>query len=242
MKSWLVLLFFLGLPWMNLDAEELPEVFLQANNLYNQAEFSQAIEQYQLLLKHNAQNGVLHFNLANAYFKQGQLGSAIYHYLQARKQLPRDGDVSYNLDYARGQRVDQIPTPKNWIDYLAISYGESLLILLIISIIFWAQYLLARGRIWRPLPLLRNLLLVAYVASLLIPGYYHLLAPKVGVVKSEKVSVYSGIGKDQIVLFAINEGAEVVVNKVVSSANQNWAQIQVGDGNKGWVNTDALLY
>lgn len=220
----------------------IKERFLQANQDYNNGDFAKAIGQYKSLLNEDENNGILHFNLANAYFKEGQLAPAIFHYRQAQVQLPRDGDVSYNLNYVRGQRVEQVPIAKSWVDYVAISYSESLLILLVVSLLFWAQYVIGRTKLWRPLPILRNILAVVLLASLVLPGYYQFFAPQWGVVKSEKVSVYSGIGKDQVVLFALQQGAEVVVNKVIKSADETWAQIQIGDGNKGWVNTNALLF
>ena len=57
--------------------------------------------------------GEVTFNLANAYYKQGNMGKAILNYERALRFLPADDDVRHNLQLANLQIVDRIePAPR----------------------------------------------------------------------------------------------------------------------------------
>lgn len=74
--------------------------FREAETLYRNERFSEAIEIYESIRKSGVEDGVLYYNLGNAYFKSGRLGLAIVSYERARKLLPGDDDVRANLSFA----------------------------------------------------------------------------------------------------------------------------------------------
>lgn len=77
--------------------------FEEANTHYQKGDYKKAIATYQLLVR-NSTNGAspaLFYNLANAYFRNGQPGLAIANYRRAAALAPRDPDIQANLGFAR---------------------------------------------------------------------------------------------------------------------------------------------
>jgi len=73
-----------------LSAQE--KVFDQANQLYNDEKYEQAIEKYQAILNAKFESPELYYNLGNAYAKLDELGEAIYYLEKAKKMKPDDED------------------------------------------------------------------------------------------------------------------------------------------------------
>src|ERR1051325_497601 len=82
-------------------AESNRSQFDQANRLYEEGKFGDAISLYGAILKAGRVSSGLLFNLGNAYFKNGEIGRAIYNYRRAQALAPRDPDVQANLRFAR---------------------------------------------------------------------------------------------------------------------------------------------
>jgi tetratricopeptide (TPR) repeat protein len=55
----------------------------------------------------NTKNGLLYYNLGNAYFKSGQIGKALLNYNRARFIAPRDQDINANIQFIRNYRIDK---------------------------------------------------------------------------------------------------------------------------------------
>jgi tetratricopeptide (TPR) repeat protein len=75
------------------------EKFIEANKLYEQQKYSEAINVYKELLSTKSME--VYYNIGNAYFKDKKIGYAILYYEKALKISPRDPDINYNLDYVR---------------------------------------------------------------------------------------------------------------------------------------------
>ena len=72
-----------------------------ANRFYEDKDFASAIRMYQSILNRGVESANIHFNLANAYFKSGDLGHAVLYYSKARRLAPGDEDVAFNLEFAK---------------------------------------------------------------------------------------------------------------------------------------------
>ncbi len=77
------------------------QALLAANQLVNAGHFSEAAQMYEQLIAQNPRNAVLHYNLGNAYFLQGDASRALAAYEQAAALAPRDTDIRANLALAQ---------------------------------------------------------------------------------------------------------------------------------------------
>lgn len=75
--------------------------FAMANRFYEQKDFASAIRLYHSILDRGLESANLYFDLANAYFKSGDLGHAVLYYAKAQRLAPSDEDIAFNLDFAK---------------------------------------------------------------------------------------------------------------------------------------------
>ena len=78
------------------------------NKAYMEGAYDKAIEEYCAILEGGEYSLELYYNLANAYYKTGDLGNAIAYYRKAELFAPRDADTSANLKRALSQTEDNI--------------------------------------------------------------------------------------------------------------------------------------
>jgi tetratricopeptide (TPR) repeat protein len=77
------------------------DLFQKAEALYQEERYAEAADIYESIRANGVEDGVLYYNLGNAYFKSGRLGFAILSYERALKRMPGDEDVRANLAFAR---------------------------------------------------------------------------------------------------------------------------------------------
>lgn len=63
--------------------------------------FRRSAERFQLLVDDGVENGMLSYNLGNAYLQSGEVGESIAAYIAASRYIPSDGRLAANLQYAR---------------------------------------------------------------------------------------------------------------------------------------------
>jgi len=69
---------------------------------------------------------------------------------------------------------------------------------------------------------------------------YHLwLREAPGVIIAAEAKVYSGIGKQNVVLFLLHEGVEL---SIVDSSQLPWVRIRLADGKQGWLPSENLTF
>ena len=143
-------------------ADQAKDMFNKANQLYQDGQFDAAIEKYEAILAANFESGELYYNLANAYYKIGNIGKARLNYERSLLWLEGDEAVTQNLELLKMRLVDQIEAPPS---LFIIDWWNSLLKLfntntlgIIVLVLFWIVLISAalflyyrkRGRIkWR---------------------------------------------------------------------------------------------
>jgi tetratricopeptide (TPR) repeat protein len=216
-------------------------VFDRANQLYEQGDYPAAIGAYQHLLEREGVSAALHFNLANAYFKNGQVGRAIAHYRLAERLSPRDPDTQENLQFAR-ESVGTAAYPRRWQRWTrALTLNE---ITLAATGLVWLWCLaVAIGQVrreWqRPLR--------PYTMSVGILGFLALLwlglavqnrlgsVPAV-VISNEAVARYGPFEESQG-FFTLADGAELTI----SDKKGDWLQVNDSLKRTGWLQEHQVI-
>ena len=227
-----------GLLW-GLDTGDL---WSQANEAYREGRYGDALASYEALLDQGVQNGKLHFNLGNAYYRTGHLGKAILHYCRARKFLPGDPDVENNLAVADAQRLDPpiededeafFKSFDQWARQVSYSY-----------VFYLALAFLAAGGIASLIMVMRPqtgkwvgyLLVLGGVVGLLLMGvafvqYEQLTRKDLGVLIAREVAVLAGPSTQETVTFTIHEG----IRCRILDSTEGWYRIGLANGYNGWV-------
>jgi tetratricopeptide (TPR) repeat protein len=214
------------------------QIFHRGNEHYLAGRYQEALTEYDKLLKQGIQNGYIYYNIANCYYRLGSIGGAIEYYLRAQKYLPRNSDLRANLEYARKNTLDKIESHqykqiqrKIMFWYYGLNKRELLTTFIVINIVFWLLlivFLYSRKEIlkWGLWAFgIVNVILIISLSSKV------LLVNDIGVVKKQEVNIYSGIGKDNVVLFKLHEGTQFEI----LDEEGDWFKLKLADGKKGWV-------
>jgi hypothetical protein len=90
-----------ALIWFSaLAAPATEETFHAAQLAYDDGRYAEAALHYETLLNDGMANTAVHYNLANACFKNGNLPKAVWHYRTAWYASPRDPGIRANLHFA----------------------------------------------------------------------------------------------------------------------------------------------
>jgi tetratricopeptide (TPR) repeat protein len=231
------------------QAQDVSHLFQAGNEYYAQNNYKAAIDQYQKILKSGVVNDVVFYNLANAHFKNNQLGSAILFYEKAQRLAPHDREITENLNFARTRIADKVERPPegfaislarritNWLPLdteTALAVGFFFVANATFAL-FWLDVIprLSRFALYSSIALLAVFLIL--VTSNLVRIYWQETVQE-GVVLVEKVDVLSGPASDSPILFSVHEGLKVRIENDLP----DWVQISLENGWNGWVKKEAL--
>ena len=221
-------------------SQDIDSLFVQGNNYYNDKDFSNSVKYYENILNQGIYHQDLYFNLGNTYFKLENYGNARWAYEMALDLSPRDEDIIYNLDIAKSKISNLIEPP----DFLIIDSLNMILdsftyrnfvfltsVLILLSSILFILYKIRPSEINKRLYYL--LLFLSFISLVLsVDRFIWIKNNKFGIVISENAHAYSApYVNENIKIFTLFSG-----NKVQVSQNTNeWIEISVIDGRKGWI-------
>lgn len=225
------------------------DAWRRGNEAYTSGEYSKAIAAYNEIRETGMESHKLFYNLGNAYFRDGQLGEAILNYHRALRLRPNNADALYNLKIAESRvrvRIEPLPQffASRWLFALRAamsSNGWAWMCLGALAAALAAAliYLLAQKRMWRKTGFYCGLatVVVCVVALFFALSERHrtLHSPDAIVMQRSATARTSpdDTGKDAFILY---EGTWVRVTAVLG----DWSEVEIPDGNKGWVNTTAI--
>jgi tetratricopeptide (TPR) repeat protein len=90
------------------------DLLQKAEKAYETRQYKKAIESYEQLVKDGYVSSALFYNLGNSYYRNNQLGKAIYYYEKAKKIDPKDEDITNNLKLAYSKTIDKIEVKENF--------------------------------------------------------------------------------------------------------------------------------
>ncbi len=79
----------------------------QADSAYNKEDYREAINLYQQSIDNDGKSSTVYYNLANAYYRNDNLGKAILNYERALRLDPTNDDARQNLDFVRSRIQDR---------------------------------------------------------------------------------------------------------------------------------------
>ncbi len=242
---------FLFLLWFSTNVQALSHadsLFLEANQLYSNQYYSEAVSLYDQLINRGYSHTNLYYNFGNAYYQLGELGNAIWAYEKGLELRPQDDDLQFNLKVANARIVDRVRIPEpffliKWYGALKQIFSPSQWLYSISVLLLSSATFSAVGRGWknqfsRMFQLVSSGgLIVAIALSLLFTDiYFDLSDQEIGVVVAREGRVYAAPSQSSNLLFLVHEGTKADV----SSRQYPWVEIELIDGKKGWLSADQL--
>lgn len=226
------------------QTDELTAIFDDANKLYLEQKYTAAIAKYESIIKNGYESGELYFNLGNAYYKSGKIQNAILNYERAKRFMPNDEDVLFNLTLANAYLIDKVEAiPElfvyEWADYLlTIVSLETMMtlmyILFVLTLVSFSIFLFARTYEQKRYSLLTGMVLALFlvigVANFTIQSYRE-SNTEFAIVMTDVANIKSAPDKSGNDLFVIHRGLKVQVLDAVN----NWKKIRLVDGKVGWI-------
>ena len=223
--------------------------FSRANELYLEGSFEEAILIYEQIVISGYHSAELYYNLGNAYYRSNKITPAILNYERASLLSPGDEDISFNLELARmhvRDRIEELPDFflnrwwKDTRDFMsADAWASVTAATFIFSLLFLSVFLMSAS-----VPVKKIFFWLAIIVfflsvmsfSLGLDQRNHIRNHNSAIVFSPAVSVKSSPDINSTDLFVIHEGTKVWVEDSIG----NWRAVRLSDGNKGWLQKDAI--
>jgi len=224
-------------------------LIVTANNAYNQGLYDSALNTYDQVIKEGVESGELYYNIGNAYYKNNDVASAILYYEKARKLLPNDEDISYNLSIANSMIVDKIEKVPElfyyrwWNFFYNALDADAWTIFALISFSFLivtiGLFIISKKRQYRKLSFyigILFLLITIATFSLASQKYYYNIEHKEAIVFISSITVKSSPTQNAVDLFVIHDGTKVrIIDRI-----DNWVEIKIQNGSVGWLPEESL--
>ena len=224
-------------------------LFDQGNKAYNLGAYQEAITTYELVLKAEVHSSELYFNLANAYYRSGEVGESVFYFEKAKLLDPENKEILTNLQFAQNMSLDAIEVlPKSFFDQVieTITSGFSIANWAIILIgIAWllsflfVLYLFNSNTVWKRLYFSVFWLITVVFLALFTLTYSkdkQLQVERSGIIFAAQINIWGEPNERSEVLFELHEGTKVSVTDSLES----WRKIKIANGSEGWVTASSL--
>lgn len=220
-----------------------------ADSAYIRNDFTTAIQIYEMILR-TGESADIYYNLGNSYYKIGDIAKAILNYERALILKPANKDIRSNLEIARAKTVDKVTdVPElffiTWLKVIINSMGIqswaiiaiSFFLLFIVSIyfFFFSTKIVARKTFF----ILALFFLVFCVIANISAAFQRRvrLNRMNAIIISPSVTIRSTPNDNGTSLFILHEGRKVFIK---DDSMKDWKEIQLEDGNVGWVKKNDL--
>lgn len=224
-------------------ADLIDEVWRRGNDAYFRGDYPAAVAAYEQIDRQSLLSAELYYNLGVVYFRQGNLGRAVWSFERAVSLAPDDEDARFNLAQARKlaerrvrDRLEGAERDPIWIrvvTFLTASEQTWLFLVLYLTcfvLLFWRR----RAREGSRAALSASAALVGFaaaVAGVLLLGRVTLDRLPFGVVLPDVVAVKEGADPNYRSTFSVHAGLRVRLLE----RDQDWVRIRLSNGLEGWV-------
>lgn len=217
----------------------------QADSAYINNDYAGAVEMYEAILTNEGESSDIYYNLGNSYYKMDNIAKAILNYERGLLLSPGDGDIRFNLELAQSKAVDKVVPMSEmffitWIKSLANMMSEKgwaklgiatfIMMLLTLALYFFGKKI-ALKKIGFISAIC--LLLVCIIANVFASSQKEkVLEHGTAIIMAPSVTVKSTPNETGTDLFILHEGRKVMIK---DNTMKEWKEIQLEDGNAGWV-------
>lgn len=234
---------FLILFFLNAQSQ-VEVVFDEGNALYNQGNYTEAIEKYTSIINNGSESAELYYNLGNAYYKINDIANSIFYFEKSLLLDPNNNETKNNLSFSQNMTLDRIETvPVNQVSKFIskftnlFDYNTWLLISIIfefLSLIVFSLYLFNKNSDTKKRYFsIGSIFLFCFIIFLILgvnsKSEYENNNP--AILFDSRISFKSEPNERSEELFLLNEGTKV---NVLEKLNE-WSLVELSNGSKGWI-------
>lgn len=222
-----------------------------ANAAYAGGDFEKAANLYEEIGKMGYEAPEVYYNLGNAYFKLDRIGLSVLNYERARKLIPADEDLAFNLKLANQRTVDKIePLPllflEEWWENLTRLHSEKTWavrsIISFLIFLFFAGIFITSGQLFtKQLGFWLGIVFISFsVFSFFIArsSYRNMSGHRSAVILSSSAEVKNAPSPAGKKLFLLHEGTKVAA----PDTSGEWVKIELTPEKVGWVKRSAIEF
>jgi tetratricopeptide (TPR) repeat protein len=235
---------------VKVSSAQVDSLKVNADKAYMNGAYTEAAALYEKILSQEYLSAEVHYNLANAYFKSGQIAPSILHYERALKLAPNDEDIQFNLKLANlsiKDKVEEIPQLffVSWWNSILKTFGVdgwawSAVISIALALLGFLLFRFSNDEGTRRLTFYTALIALGW-------GLFSIYAAQVNfdravntnraVVFAATINAKSAPDKNGKDLFVIHEGLTVTV----SDSLNGWYRIKLSNGDVGWIPEESVV-
>ena len=223
--------------------------FEQANSLYNDGKFTEAISLYEAILETKKHSAELYFNLGNTHYKLNNIAPSIYFFEKALQLNPNDKEIQNNIAFARNMTIDAIDTvPEvgfsklfknltNTMSFDAWAYSSVAAVFLFVLLYLMYYFSHATGKKRLAFIGSSGFLVLACMTMFFAFNKFSIdKKDKPAIIFSQEALVKSEPNLRSEEAFRLHEGTKVQILDTIKS----WKKIKLTDGKTGWISADDI--
>lgn len=217
-----------------------------AEKAYDSKNFKISIHHYQKLINEGYKSYQLYFNLGNSYYRNNELGKAIYYYELASKSNPADDDIKINLAIATSKTIDKVNSKENFFitaikTNILLSFSTFTWSIFTISFISLASILFfifinSNNILIKRISFIGTCFCFILFTLSYFLGYTSLKSKsenKFAIITSKEIKILNEPTISGISKFNLHEGTKI---RIVENKGE-WILIKLDNGNEGWIKT-----
>ena len=246
MKSKICILFSMSLMLLSVSTLASNDLQEKAEKAYAEKNYKTVISIYENILKEGNTSYKLYYNLGNAYYKNNELGKAIYFYELANKLQPNNEDIKTNLRISNQKTIDKIETKENFFigaiksglvnSFSSNGWAWFSIFSIIGSLSFTFLYFISNQQLLKRLGFfLGTISLLLFISSMIL-GFTSLHDKKevnFAIVTNHESKIHEEPNVSSNSKFSLHEGTRVIVLE----SSSDWTNIKLENGNEGWIKT-----
>lgn len=222
----------------------------QADSAYINNDFAGAIAIYEAILTNEGESANIYYNLGNSYYKMDNIAKAVLNYEKALLLNPSDRDIRFNLELAQSKTIDKvIPMSEmffvTWTKSLTNTLSEKGwsqvgIFTFILTLLALALYFFGKKIILKKTGFISAI--VFFLVCIIANSFASVQKKKImnhnnAIIMTPSITVKSTPNEGGTDLFILHEGRKVMIK---DNTMKEWKEIQLEDGNVGWVPTNAI--